>query len=1170
MTGVTTSQAVTITVTLTVTTPTLTMAVSPSTTISALACGTANAPTSAAYTTAAQTINIQLSGAPPAGTSVTIAAAPAAYTVNGGSSVAASLSPLVVNVPANTLNSTNWSTGINVSINAQPYCAHANGLGASAPTFSLTATPAGGISGQSIASQTITVDLTVSQGPSPLTASPSAVSINCTWDGSTGYTPGTAQNVSITGPAAAALTFTVSSKPGWAVLNPTTISGQSATASPYTFTVQAAAACGSYTDYNSHQGAIHLTNGLNLDKVINVTLNMVHPTVLQATPNPAPLTYIKGSGIAGHVDVAIADGMLPLYYTVDTTSLGTWLTVDSTSGTAPGSIRFSSTSIADTMAPGLYAQKVRVGAMGYGDLQVTINMQVSNPASRLTVTGAPTTGCTVSGPTQSCTWVMGQPLPTLYINLQSSDAPIPYTISTGGTLAPIVTQTGGLAYPFGTSIPVNFNQAVFSGVVPGTMVSGTVGITSGSPASTYVVTFNITATAPGAILTAVSPTIVPALALGQHVTVVLQGSGFVQSSDPAQQTTVGIVSGSSLIPDPNFSVNVLNPSNILLTITNSGVDANLPYGTASPGAATIGICNPTGSTCNTPTGSATLTFGAQPIIVAVTSASAYMQASSPSAYPNVAPYDIISIFGSNLCPVCVGSNPMMSGTPQGANLAYPSTLSYTDLSSVTYNLQVAFKTHAATPSTTPATLAGVALTGSPVYAPLLFATNNQINLLAPSAISAAIAGNPNAYVDMVVSFGAAGSVQSSSPYAVTAVTSDPGIFTIAADGQGDGAILDSTYAVVGQGNPAAMRKSAGSDTIMIYMTGLGAPLSAGDNAAAATDGTSGAGHVWSADCISATSASSPTGYTTSLGSLTGVTPSTVDGLILQGSLINTGRFVPCLDKTSQPPAVTIGGVALAASSIKYAGWVSDSVAGLYQVNALLPSTTGSFKPTTADCSTFTGTGAAITQPTQLPICVTTKDGAVSQPGVTIWVAPRLSVAAPAVLSGSVGVSWASTNTSVVATDGTSSYTYVLQTGVLPSGLVLNINGSISGTPNAGTNGPYPVTVLATDSLGVTGTVSFTVTVGPVLTMTAAPSNTSFTVGATSTAKIFTVTASGGAGGYTYAITTGGDKSMVLGGSSGDFSLDGTDAASTTFSNVVITATDKNGLTGTFTFSVTTQ
>ncbi len=1154
-TGVTVTDKV-ITVTFVVAGSALTSTVTPSASLT-FACNSGSA------TPTAQLINVALAAAPPVGASIVYTAT--AYTKAGGS-VQASASPLLVSVPSTPQTSSSWS-GVSVSVNAQPYCANASS-GTTTQTFSLTGTVTGGPSGITVTDKVITVAFTVTPGVSPLTVSPSAISINCTHTGSgttaSDYSLGQAQLVSLTGPTAANLVFSVNTSTSvstalaWATLNPAagSVTGTAGT-TPYNFTIAPNSNCGAFTT-GSHSGTIHLTNGQNLDKIINVTLNMVAATPLQSSLSAPALTYVRGSGTPGYLDVAITNITpgAPYYFTVDTSSLPTWLTVDATSGLTPRSLRFSSTSIADTMAPGSYSQKIRIQSANYGDLLVNIPMRVSNPQSTLSVSGAATPGCTVTNATQSCSWTIGQPLPTLYITLKSSDSPIAYSIVSGGTLAPIVpkAEIAGLAYSFGTTIPVTFSQSAFTGVAPGTMVSGTVSITSGSPATTYVVTFNITAQAPGAILTGVSPMIVPTLAPGQQVQVVLIGSGFVKSTDITQATTVGIVNqAGAFVTDTNFSVNVLNASNILLTITvPNTADALLDFATATTFGVTIGVCNPAGATCTVPTGKTTLTIGAKPIIQTITSASSYVQASSN---PPVAPYDMISIFGTNLCSSCVGTNSIMYGSPQSSTLAYPTSLSNTDGASITRTLQVSFQQHAPDGPTF-----------TTVTAPLLFATNNQINLLVPSTVSTAISGNN--LIDIVVSFGTGASTVSSNPFPVTAVATNPGIFTIAASGQGNGAILDKNYFVVGQSNPVVMHSGATSDPVMIYMTGMGAPSTVADNTtASATNG--GNGFKWSDDCIA------PSGYTDALGALTGVALSTVDGLILQSSLLNTGRFVPCLDKVDQLPVVKIGGVA--AVSIDYAGWVADSIAGLYQVNATLPSTTGTFYTSVGDdCSTYSGSITNITQPTQLPVCVKTKDDKYSQTGVMVWVAPRLVVAAPpdiagtpAVLTEKVGAAAATgAGHAVVATEGSGAgYTYAITSGVLPSGLSLTTGGQITGTPAMGTMGDYPVTVTATDTSTppITGTVSFTVHVGTGLFMASSiVVNGNVTPGTGGTGSIV---ASGGSGGYVYSIDSGTLPNGLLWHADG--SITGTPTA-TSAATVVFKAVDSTGVTGyiTVVFNIT--
>jgi len=723
---------------------------------------------------------------------------------------------------------------------------------------------------------------------------------------------------------------------------------------PVSFTVVAKAGCGGYLLGSSHTGTIHLKNGMAQDKVISVTLLIASPSPLVLNQPPAPLSYIKGSGIPGYTDVYVTAGP-GMYFTVDTSSLPVWLTVDATAGTSFRDLRFSSTVMAESMPPGSYSATVRLQVSGYGDLEVILTMQVSNPAATLTV---------VEGPTRNYTWSIGQPAWTPFVTLKSSGSPIPYSIQSGGALAPMVDPKliNGLAYNFGTTIPVTFASSALAGVPVGGVLSGTLSIISGNPASTYVVTFTITVQAPGATLSGISPTTVPTSVAGSAIQVVLIGTGFVSSLDPSLKTKVGVVIGNTVTMNTNFATTVLNPSNLLLTITvPSTPDPLLPF--ALGGTVILGICNPIRGACSVPTGVVTLNIGASPLIQAVTSASTYVQAVT---YPPAAPYDMLAIFGTNLCATCVGPNAIMNGAPLPPTLGYPTSLSNTDAQNITRTLKVTFKQHAATTAPT-VTLAGPAITQTD--APLLFATNTQINLLVPQAVKDAV-GQGNQLVDLVVTYGNAGNVATSAPYTLIAVPSNPGVFTINSDGRGDAAVLDSNYLVVGPGNPGAMRDStvAPSDTVMIYMTGLGLPSAGADNANAG-------GGAYPADCISTDS------YLTALSGLTGVNLTAVDGLIIQSTLVNTKRLVPCLSAALKPQ-VRIGGVIC---PVSYAGWVPDSIAGLYQVNVTLPGTTGTFYP---DWPALTNPITDITGWTVLPVEVKSYDNVLSQTGVTIVVAPR--------------------------------------------------------------------------------------------------------------------------------------------------------------------------------------
>jgi uncharacterized protein (TIGR03437 family) len=535
----------------------------------------------------------------------------------------------------------------------------------------------------------------------------------------------------------------------------------------------------------------------------------------------------------------------------------------------------------------------------------------------------------------------------------------------------------------------------------------------------------------------------------------------------------------------------------------------------------------------------TFTIGANPIIQSVTSASTFIQVSAPPQ--TVAPYDLISIFGTNFCTSqgsgC-SSNTVLYSPPDPVTLRYgtsvtPDTSSSSPFYATPRQLTVTFTSTGPSPTT--------------VSAPILFASNSQINILVPSTLT------PGSNYNMNVNFGPTAAVKSSAPYQVSVVASDPGIFTIGQDGRGDGAILaGGTYSLISQSNPAGMRTTTGtSDTVQIFMTGLGVPASSAAN-------TSAGGGAYPTDCISIAN------YDSALTNQTGVAVNTPDGAIIQSALINSTRKAPCM---STNPTATVGGVV---ATVTYAGWVEDSVAGLYQVNVKLPArAAGTFHPMTG--STFTN----LVQPAYLPIVITSASNS-SQTNVALWVTPKLTVTAPAAsgLSGDVGNPWPTST--VVASDGAvGGYTYAVTSGTLPAGLALNPStGAITGEPVAYTNSAagYVVSVTASDTstVPVTGTVTFTLNIGNGVFLTApgAP----FNPGATGTAypAAATILPTTGVGPYTYTISSSPANAGITLDSTTTNAVDIASTVGTGTYQVTVTATDSStpALSGSITFPIT--
>ncbi|MBB3835947.1 uncharacterized protein YhjY with autotransporter beta-barrel domain [Xanthomonas arboricola] len=165
----------------------------------------------------------------------------------------------------------------------------------------------------------------------------------------------------------------------------------------------------------------------------------------------------------------------------------------------------------------------------------------------------------------------------------------------------------------------------------------------------------------------------------------------------------------------------------------------------------------------------------------------------------------------------------------------------------------------------------------------------------------------------------------------------------------------------------------------------------------------------------------------------------------------------------------------------------------------------------------------------------------------------LTIAAPQIVVAPTTVPGATRGTAysqaLSASGGTAPYTYAIASGVLPAGLTLASNGTLSGT--ATVEGTFNFTVQATDANSFTGTQAYALTVaGPTLVL---PASTlpAGTAGQAYTAAI--TPATGGTAPYSYALTAGAlPAGVVLDAATGG--LSGTPTVAGTF-NFTLTASD---------------
>lgn len=171
----------------------------------------------------------------------------------------------------------------------------------------------------------------------------------------------------------------------------------------------------------------------------------------------------------------------------------------------------------------------------------------------------------------------------------------------------------------------------------------------------------------------------------------------------------------------------------------------------------------------------------------------------------------------------------------------------------------------------------------------------------------------------------------------------------------------------------------------------------------------------------------------------------------------------------------------------------------------------------------------------------------------------ISVSPTSLPNGIAGTAYSQT---VTASGGKSPYSFAVTSGALPTGLSLAAGGGITGTPTAVDT--FDFTITSTDSNNCTGSKAYTVIIGcPTITVSPA----TLPDASIGLAYNQSITASGGVGSYSYAITAGtlpGGLSLSGGGV-----LSGTPNSNGTF-NFTVTATDANSCVGPRVYTISTS
>jgi uncharacterized protein (TIGR03437 family) len=666
------------------------------------------------------------------------------------------------------------------------------------------------------------------------------------------------------------------------------------------------------------------------------------PTPLTATwtnsPAAVALTFnLTGNVANGPIGVTVT-ATSPTIFDIDPTTVPYWLTLTNSGGTAITGgttpnvlVNFQANTATEALGVGNYGANIHFKVSGDADLVVPVALAVTNGVNTVSV---------AQGTTIALTWVYGAAPPTQVLTIVSSAQPAAFSVTTANTTVSTTenipsnwissSAPSGIAYTFGTPITISFLSDVLKNAAVGASLTGTVTITPGS-GSAITVDITITVGEPAAVVSgifpaAVAPSTTTALAL------VVTGSGFTSSATTCAPAVCGDVTtvtigytgdGGSAVSLTGTqvagSIHVVNPNTMVLTIPAMDAQSPTASNILAAGTITLTITNGlAGETAQVET----LTVTSNPIITSITDAASLVQATPPNAL-KLAPYELISIFGNNFNLTALGAAGTAVAATTNSFGQYPESL---DVPTGGANpISVSFYKQG--------TIGAPTLIGT---APLVYISNTQINAIVPSGVTA----SGITALQIVVTYGAN---SNATPYPAVPIATNPGVFTVGADGQGQGAILNSDYSINSPTNVAAT-----GSTVMLYLSGLGAPNSTSSDAASTTVAK------FPGSCIS------PASYFAAVNALVPApaTPWTSDdGAVILVSNLGTNKLPPCFTSS---PSVTIGGKT---ATVTYAGWVADSVAGLYQVNVTVPTVTAS---------------------TTAPVLVT-MGGVTSQAGVTMAV-----------------------------------------------------------------------------------------------------------------------------------------------------------------------------------------
>jgi len=649
-------------------------------------------------------------------------------------------------------------------------------------------------------------------------------------------------------------------------------------------------------------------------------------TSLTATSTAVTITYTQPSTPGAAVTDTLTASTAATFFNVVPGTVPSWLAVTQTgtagtgqTGSAAATISFQANAVAATMEPGTYSASVQFNSAMSTNPTIVVTLAVKAAPARFTC--APT----AANPATQV-WTSGSQPVTVNIICSSSGEPISFTVALGGAIgtASAANLTSGIAYSWGTTVVVTVPLSYLLPIQVGTPLAGTVTLTPNNGAPAVVIPLSINVTVPNPTITSYSVSELPVDLAADHA-VVVTGSGFVAGTTQVQAR---VHTGAYSLVDPGH-YQITGPTSMILTLDHS------TYLSAAH-LLDIQVSNATPASWF-PASPVALNTVTTPIIYAITNAASFTE---PAAGVNqvVSPYEIISIFGANFDP----ANGLANNT---SYQAAPGIFGTTVNNSKGQAVIVYFCLGNAAPTNCTGGDGSTLL----ATAPIIFVSNTQINAVVPveiegSALADLGANSATAGANVLVSVAGITNDTGDQVLLDTAV-STPGVFTPGGSGRGAAAVLNWDWTLNSATNPNPKGK-----VFHVYATGLGDPPSTGANTAAVTMSAP-------TTCVSTANylallAGATTGPTTAAGNSAGstaITGSSASIVTLDGAIIATanlwpGVLEPCFTTATSAGVQLKLGTNTTAIVPTYAGFVGDSIAGLYQIDATVPSTGYTYAP----------------------------------------------------------------------------------------------------------------------------------------------------------------------------------------------------------------------------------